>query len=107
MLLCMSRCLFLRLWFEGRLLLQHTLESLHAATVIHQLLFAGEEWMAHRTNFHANLFYRGAGSKAIATGTDDLGICEVFRMSFFFHSGIECTKAFIFWQGAVGDLRIL
>jgi hypothetical protein len=48
-------------------------EPLNPSRRIHQLLFAGEEGVAGRANFHLDVFDRGTGLDHIAAGAGNFG----------------------------------
>lgn len=52
-----------------RPLFQQLLKAVHPASGIDQVLFAGVEGVAIRTDFHVNCFDGGADSEGLAAGT--------------------------------------
>jgi hypothetical protein len=61
------------------------LETLDAARSVNQLLFAGEERMAVRTDFHVNVFLCRTSRPRMTAGANDPAF-DIFRMNSFFHS---------------------
>src|SRR5262245_8285195 len=61
------------------------LESLDAARRLNQLLFAGEERVAVRADFHVNVFLRRTSRPRMTAGANDPAF-DIFRMNSFFHS---------------------
>lgn len=70
---------------HGRALFQQLLEPINPASRIHQVLLAGVEGVAIRTDFHVNRFDGGADSEGLAAGTGDGGGWEIGWMSVLFH----------------------
>src|SRR5262245_64226791 len=61
------------------------LETLDAARRVNQLLFAGEERVAVRADFHVNVFLRRTSRPRMTAGANDPTF-DIFRMNSFFHS---------------------
>jgi hypothetical protein len=61
------------------------LETLDAARRVNQLLFAGEERVAVRADFHVNVFLRRTSRPRMTAGANDPAF-DIFRMNSFFHS---------------------
>lgn len=62
-------------------------EALHAASGVNQLVFAGKERVAMRTNFNVEIFANGGcGLNGMTTGTSDCDFVQ-FRMNALFHIG--------------------
>ena len=67
-------------------------EFIHAASGIHDFLFAGEKWMTTGTNFHVQISTQsGACDEAIATAASD-GNFLVFRVDAGFHDSLWFEK---------------
>jgi hypothetical protein len=60
------------------------LETIDSSARVDQLLLAGEERMALRTNINAKVFFGGASFNHVAAGTPDRRL-RVFRMNTFLH----------------------
>jgi hypothetical protein len=60
------------------------LETLDAARRVNQLLFAGEERVAVRADFHVNVFLRRTSRPRMTAGANDPAF-HIFRMNSFFH----------------------
>ena len=61
------------------------LETLDAARSVNQLLFAGEERVAVRADFHVNVFLRRTSRPRMTAGANDSAF-DIFWMNSFFHS---------------------
>jgi hypothetical protein len=61
------------------------LETLDAACSVNQLLFAGEERVAIRADFHMNIFLRRTRRPRMTACANDPAF-DIFRMNSFFHS---------------------
>src|SRR5262245_32219085 len=61
------------------------LETLDAARRVYQLLFAGEERVAVRADFHMNVFLGRTSRPRMTAGANDPAF-DIFRMNSFFHS---------------------
>jgi hypothetical protein len=67
-----------------------TAEALDAASSIDQLLFAGKERVAVRTDFGVDIaFVGGLGGEAVATGTDHSDLVVVRVNSLFRHDSVS------------------
>ena len=62
------------------------LEPLYASGGIEHLMLAGEEGVAFAAHFYLQHLFRGTGSEAIATGTNNLGVRIKLRMYLFLHN---------------------
>src|SRR5262249_47171789 len=60
------------------------LETLDAARGVYQLLFAGEERMTVRADFHVNVLLGRSRRPRVAAGANDVTF-DVFGMNSFFH----------------------
>lgn len=61
-----------------------SVETFNPAGGVHQLLFPGKERMTGGTNFHADVFFGGAGRNFVATSATNVGFV-VIRMNSVFH----------------------
>ena len=68
-------------WFFNQ-----TLEPLHPAGRIHQVLFASIKRMAIWANFRVDFRHSWTSRKSIAAGASYLGLRVIFRMDVFFHN---------------------
>ena len=85
--LCFLCAHFLRLRLGNRFRAAR-LELLNAASRVDQLLFAGIEGMAVRTDFNFDLRLRGANRKRMAARADDVRLWEINGVKVFFHSHV-------------------
>jgi hypothetical protein len=65
-----------------------TLETLHPAAGVDQLLTPSVEGMAFRADLDVKLGLRGAGHELVPAGAADVGL-DVFRMDFWLHGSIK------------------
>ena len=80
LMLCGGSC------FGCRFLAVTLIEAIDASGCIDQLLFAGNERVASRTDFHVQVtLFRGAGLERLAARAGD-GYFVVFGMNSWFHS---------------------
>ena len=70
---------------HGRALFQQLLEAVNPASRVYQVLFAGVEGMAIRTDFHVNRFDRGTDIEHLAAGTGDCGRRKIGWMRILLH----------------------
>ena len=76
------------LLYDNRLFVLHSkasLEAIDTAARVYQLLLSGEERMALRANFHADVLLCGACVNHIAASASN-GRLFIFRMNCFLHS---------------------
>ena len=66
------------------------LEAIHTSAGINHFLPAGEERMAFRANFNANVFFGGTGMDHIAASAGDRGV-HILRMDSLLHDLISFT----------------
>ena len=78
---CPGQSLFLIVFLHTKPLL----ETVHAAAGIDELLFSGEERMAFRADFHADIALGGRGLDHFAAGAGDSRLL-ILGMNILFHS---------------------
>jgi len=77
-------------------------EALHAAGGIHQLLLAGEKWMAGGADFNADIALMcGAGNKGIAAGAVHADFA-ISGMNGCFHGGSDLDSNIRFYRNGRG-----